>query len=27
MDTRVVAGRHITFALGDFMEVVAVKVI
>ncbi len=27
MDTRVLAGRHITFALGDFMEVVAVKLI
>ena len=27
LDTRVLTGRHITFALGDFMEVVAVKVI
>ena len=27
LDTRVLAGRHITFALGDFMEVVAVKAI
>ena len=27
LDTRVLTGRHITFALGDFMEVVAIKVI